>query len=186
MAELTIRMATADDAPAIAAIYAPYVLTGTATFEMTPPDAAEMVRRMRVLREGGYPYLVVERDGVLAGYGYVGPYHARPAFRSTVENSIYLSEGARGQGIGRLLLDALVDAATRLGFRQMIAVIGDSANLPSIHLHRSAGFQEVGRLPNTGFKLGRWLDVIIMQRALGQGSSTPPGEPPPRNGSAAT
>lgn len=185
MANLTIRTATADDAPAIAAIYAPYVLTGTATFETAPPDAAEMARRMRVLREGGYPYLVVERDGALAGYGYVGPYHARAAFRSTVENSIYLSEAARGQGIGRLLLDALVEAAARLGFRQMIAVIGDSANTPSIRLHQAAGFEEVGRLPNTGFKLGRWLDVIIMQRALGNGASMPPGEPPLRNGSAA-
>lgn len=174
MSEWKIRAATLDDAAAVAAIYAPYVLADTATFEVVPPDTAEMARRMQALTSAGYPYLVVEQAGALLGYGYVGPYHTRVGFRNTVENSIYLAKEARGQGIGRALLGRLVDEAATLGFRQMIAVIGDAANVASIRLHAGAGFTEVGRLCNTGHKLGRWLDVVIMQRSLGLGAEVPP------------
>ena len=119
-------------------------------------------------------YLIAEEDGRLLGYSYAGPYRTRPAYRSTVENSVYVDEAAQGQGVGRALLSALIEAAAERGFRQMVAVIGDSANRASIRLHESCGFTHVGTLRSVGWKHGRWLDSVLMQRALGPGDSTPP------------
>ncbi|HZD88672.1 MAG TPA: GNAT family N-acetyltransferase [Pseudolabrys sp.] len=168
-----LRPATPADIPAITRIYAHAVETGTASFELTPPDEAEMARRMAALIDGGFPYLAAELDGALAGYAYAGPYRPRPAYRFTLEDSIYIAPAAQGRGVGRTLLPALIDASTARGFRQMIAVIGDSAQAASIALHARAGFYYVGTLPNTGFKFGRWLDTVLMQRALGPGAATP-------------
>ena len=169
-----LRPATLTDIPAIARIYAHAVETGTASFELTPPDEAEMARRMSGLLDGGFPYLVAEIDGALAGYAYAGPYRARPAYRFTVEDSVYVAPQAQGRGIGRALLPALVEAGTARGFRQMIAVIGNSEQAASIALHARAGFYYVGTLPHVGFKFGRWLDTVLMQRALGPGSAAAP------------
>jgi phosphinothricin acetyltransferase len=174
MAGLTSRPAVVADIPAITAIYAEQVLYGTATFEVIPPDEGEMAGRMAALTDGGYPYVAAERDGRLAGYAYAGAYHRRPAYRNTVEDSIYIANDCRGQGIGGLLLRALIDRCTVLGFRQMIALIGDSQNMASVRLHRAAGFDPVGTLKSVGFKHGRWLDVVMMQRALGAGATRDP------------
>jgi L-amino acid N-acyltransferase YncA len=166
MSEITIRPTTVADLPAITAIYADAVNTGTATFELEAPDLAEMTARFEALVAGGFPYLVaVDRDRI-AGYAYAASYRARPAYRFTVENSIYLAADARRRGIGTMLLDALVVESSRRGFRQMIAVIGDSANAGSIAVHARAGFTMVGTLRDVGFKFGRWLDTVMMQRAL--------------------
>jgi phosphinothricin acetyltransferase len=173
----TTRAATAADIPAITAIYAEQVLYGTATFELAPPDEAEMARRMEMLFDGGYPYIVAERDGSVLGYAYAGEYRARPAYRHTVEDSIYLSPDARGQGVGGLLLRVLIEQSMALGFRQMLAVIGDSQNLASIRVHRAAGFADIGVFTSVGHKFGRWLDVVLMQRSLGYGDRTPPERP---------
>jgi phosphinothricin acetyltransferase len=170
----THRPATHADIPAITAIYAEQVLYGTATFELAPPDEAEMAARMKELLDGGYPYFVAEREGRVVGYAYAGPYRARPAYRHTVEDSIYLSTEARGQGIGGLLLRVLIEESTALGFRQMVAVIGDSQNMASIRVHRAAGFQMTGTLVSVGHKFGRWLDAVLMQRALGLGDRAVP------------
>lgn len=169
-----IRAARPHDIPAITRIYAHAVTHGTASFELEPPDEAEMLRRQTALLEGGYPYLVAESDGALAGYAYAGAYRTRPAYRWSVEDSIYVDPDAQRRGIGRILLDRLVADAERRGFRQMIAVIGDSAQTPSIELHRRAGFRLIGAIENVGFKKGRWLDTVLMQRALGPGATTPP------------
>jgi L-amino acid N-acyltransferase YncA len=174
MAGVTIRAALAGDIPDITRIYADAVLTGTATFELEPPDADEMGRRHASLIGSGYPYLVALIDGRLAGYAYAGPYRARPAYHWSVEDSVYVAPDNHRRGIGLLLLRALVDIAEARGFRQMIAVIGDSAQTASIALHSAAGFRHVGVLPSTGFKHGRWLDSVLMQRALGSGDTTPP------------
>jgi phosphinothricin acetyltransferase len=172
--KLAIRPSTEADISAITAIYAHAVLTGTASFELEAPSSEEMAQRRTALFAGGYPYLVATRDGVLVGYAYAGAYRARPAYRSTVEDSIYVDAAAQGQGIGRALLDALIrDSAVR-GFRQMIAVIGDSASTGSIRLHESLGFRKVGTLECVGHKHGRWLDTVLMQRRLGAGSTEPP------------
>lgn len=176
MATPTVRPATETDIPAIAAIYRPAVMTGTASFELEPPDDAEMLRRMRTLVEGGYPYLVAEVEGHVLGYAYAGPYRPRPAYRFSVENSIYVAPDAQGTGVGRTLLQALIDICAGDGYRQMIAVIGDSAQSASIRLHRSAGFRFSGTIHAVGYKHGRWLDSVIMQRALGPGESTPPDD----------
>jgi len=180
MGELTVRPATPADVPAIAAIYGHSVINATASFEVVPPEESEMARRMKILTDGGFPYLVVEREGEVLGYGYAGPYHARAGYRNTVEDTIYLAEKARGQGVGGFLLRSLIDAATQLGFRQMIAVIGDSNHHASIRLHRAAGFEQVGLLKDAGYKHGQWLDVVLMQRVLGPGASVPPDSPPLR------
>ncbi len=147
---------------------------GTASFELDPPDEAEMARRQRALAEGGFPYLVAELDGGIAGYAYAGPYRARPAYRFSVEDSVYVAAEAHRRGVGRALLDRLIVEAEARGFRQMIAVIGDSAQAPSIELHRAAGFRLIGAIEAVGFKFGRWLDSVLMQRALGPGASTMP------------
>jgi phosphinothricin acetyltransferase len=147
---LAIRAATAADIPAITAIYDHAVRHGTASFELEPPDEAEMMRRQRALLDGGYPYLVAEIDGIVAGYAYAGPYRARPAYRFSVENSIYIAPDRHRRGIGSVLLDRLIAECEARGYRLMIAVIGDSAQTPSIELHRAAGFQLVGALEGVG------------------------------------
>jgi L-amino acid N-acyltransferase YncA len=172
--DLVIRAATGADSAAITAIYRPAVLTGTASFELSPPDEAEMVRRMAAVVDAGFPYLVAEREGSIVGYAYLGAYRPRPAYAWSVENSIYVAPDAQGQGIGRALLAALIDIATKHGFRQMIAVIGDSGQRGSIGLHRAAGFTFSGTVHAVGHKHGRWLDQVLMQRALGDGDRSPP------------
>jgi phosphinothricin acetyltransferase len=174
MPSLAIRSATPADIPAITRIYAHSVRTGTASFELEPPDEAEMTRRMQALLDGGYPYVAAEIDGGLAGYAYAGPYRPRPAYRYSVEDSIYIDPHAQRKGVGRGLLENLIEECTRRGFRQMIAVIGDSAQTPSIELHRALGFRMIGNIENVGYKFGRWLDSILMQRALGPGATTKP------------
>lgn len=174
MTEITIRAATAVDIVAIAAIYRPAVLHGTASFEIDPPDDAEMARRFAAITDSGFPYLVAENQGGVVGYAYANAFRPRPAYRFTVEDSIYVAPEAKGKGIGRSLLDRLIEITTAAGFRQMIAVIGDSAQVPSIQLHRRAGFQFAGTYHAVGFKHGRWLDTVLMQRALGAGDTLPP------------
>ncbi|HXF90287.1 MAG TPA: GNAT family N-acetyltransferase [Xanthobacteraceae bacterium] len=169
-----IRAATLVDLPVITEIYDHAVRYGTASFETEPPEKAEMTRRYRALVDGGFPYLVAERDGTVVGYAYAGPYRTRPAYRYTVEDSIYVSPAAQRRGVGRALLEELIAESTARGFRQMIAVIGDSAQIASIELHRAAGFHYVGNLQNVGFKFGRWLDSVLMQRPLGSGATCRP------------
>jgi phosphinothricin acetyltransferase len=171
---VAIRPANASDIPTIARIYAHAVTHGTASFELEPPDEAEMLRRYEALTDGGYAYLAAESDGVLAGYAYAGAYRTRPAYRFSVEDSIYIDPHMQGRGIGRLLLEALIAESEKRGFRQMIAVIGDSQQTPSIALHRELGFRLIGAIENVGFKHGRWLDTVLMQRALGPGATTKP------------
>jgi len=174
MPEVSIRPAATADIPAITAIYADAVSHGTASFEVSPPDEAEMARRMSELLDKGFPYLSAQLDGELAGYAYAGPYRARPAYRFTVEDSVYVAPRLRGRGVGSGLLTALVRESEARGFRQMVAVIGDSGQTASITLHAAAGFYVVGTLPHVGFKFGRWLDTVLMQRPLGAGSTTAP------------
>jgi phosphinothricin acetyltransferase len=169
-----IRPATEADLPFITDIYEQAVRYGTATFELTPPDLAEMTRRFRALTEGGFPYLVAEVDGSVIGYAYAGPYRPRPAYRFTVENSIYLKPAIHRRGIGLLLMQRLLRECEARGYRQVVAVIGDSANAGSIGVHGKCGFQMIGTHPNVGLKFGRWLDTVMMQIALGEGASTVP------------
>ena len=174
MSAVSIRPATPADIPAITRIYAHAVQQGTASFELEPPDEAEMARRQRTLLDGGYPYIVAEIDGTLAGYAYAGPFRPRPAYRFSVEDSIYVDPNAQRRGVGRVLLKHLIEECERRGFRQMIAVIGDSAQTASIQLHRTLGFRMIGAVENVGYKFGRWLDSVNMQRALGAGATTKP------------
>jgi L-amino acid N-acyltransferase YncA len=174
MSSLEIRPAAVSDLPVIAEIYAQAVREGTATFELTPPDLPEMTRRFRALVDGGFPYLVAVLDGRVAGYAYASTYRPRPAYRFTVENSVYLEPATHRRGIGKQLLQRLIEDCTARGFRQMIAVIGDSAQAASIALHAAAGFRHIGVLQSVGFKHGRWLDTVLMQRALGSGDALPP------------
>jgi L-amino acid N-acyltransferase YncA len=174
MPDLVIRRATAADLPAITAIYAHAVMFGTATFEIDPPDETELGRRLQKLTQGGFPYLVAEYAGTVRGYAYAGPYRTRVAYRHTVEDSIYIAPEFHGRGIGRALIGRLLDAAETAGFRQMVAVIGDSAQLGSIALHRAAGFRPVGTFEAVGYKFDRWLDTVLMQRRLGAGAAAPP------------
>jgi phosphinothricin acetyltransferase len=169
-----LRPARPDDIPAITRIYGHAVRHGTASFELEPPTEAEMRRRQRVLLEGNYPYLVAELDGMIAGYAYAGPYRLRPAYRFSVEDSVYIAPEMHRRGTGGALLHGLIAAAEARGFRQMIAVIGDSEQAASIALHQRAGFRPVGTLQSVGFKFGRWLDSVLMQRHLGAGDQTPP------------
>jgi phosphinothricin acetyltransferase len=169
-----IRPAIPADLAAVTAIYDHAVRHGTASFELEPPDASEMARRRLALVDAGYPYLVAEIDGAIAGYAYAGPYRSRPAYRWSVEDSIYVAPHMPRRGVGAALLARLIVEAEKSGFRQMIAVIGDSAQTPSIALHRAAGFRPIGTIENVGFKFGRWLDSVLMQRPLGPGASMPP------------
>jgi L-amino acid N-acyltransferase YncA len=174
---ILVRPSAESDLPAITAIYAHAVVHGTASFELDPPDEAEMTRRRTALLEGGYPYLVAERDGAVLGYAYAGAYRTRPAYRSTVEDSIYVAPQAQGQGVGRLLLEALIRECEARDFRLMVAVIGDEESRGSIGLHRTLGFEPVGILKGIGYKHGRWLSTVLMQRALGRGTGEPPTRP---------
>jgi L-amino acid N-acyltransferase YncA len=174
MSSPEIRPATEADLPFITEIYEHAVLYGTATFELTPPDLAEMTRRFRALTENGFPYLVAVVDGSVIGFAYAGPYRPRPAYRFTVENSIYLKPAIHRRGIGLLLMQRLLRECEARGYRQVVAVIGDSANAGSIGVHGKCGFQMIGTHPNVGLKFGRWLDTVMMQIALGEGATTVP------------
>ena len=169
-----IRPVEPDDLPTIQDIYAHHVLHGTASWELVPPDVSEMQRRCEALLAEGFPYLVAEAEGTVLGYAYAGPYRPRPAYRFTVENSIYLAPASQRRGIGRRLMQRLITACEERGFRQMIAVIGDSANAGSVGLHRACGFQMIGTHPSVGLKFGRWLDTVMMQLPLGAGGSNVP------------
>jgi len=172
--QIHIRDSRDDDIAAVTAIYGHAVVHGNASFELDPPDTAEMARRRRAIVETGYPFLVAERDGGVIGYAYAGPYRARPAYRFAVENSIYVAPEVQGIGTGHVLLPALIARCTAAGFRLMVAVIGDSANQASIRLHAANGFSHAGLLPNIGWKHGRWLDSVLMTLPLGPGASTAP------------
>jgi phosphinothricin acetyltransferase len=163
---MIVRPAVASDIDAIRRIYAHHVQHGTGSFETEAPDHAEMTRRWSEVKARGLPWLVAEDQGDIGGYAYAGPYRTRPAYRQTVEDSIYVRADLLGEGLGKLLMPALISAAQTCGMRQMIAVIGDSANESSISLHRRFGFQDAGRLKDVGFKFGRWLDTVFMQRSL--------------------
>ena len=163
-----IRPAVASDMDAITLIYAHHVNHGTGSFETEAPDRTEIVRRWSEVQARGLPWLVAEDDGEIGGYAYVSPYRARPAYRHTVEESIYVRVDRLGTGLGKLLMPALITAAQACGMRQMIAVIGDSANESSITLHRRFGFHDAGLLKDVGFKFGRWLDTVFMQLSLEQ------------------
>ncbi|ODN70412.1 GNAT family N-acetyltransferase [Methylobrevis pamukkalensis] len=173
---LDLRDAEPRDLPAITAIYGHWVEHGTSSFELEPPALAEMTRRFESLRAGGFPFLVAEAGHEIAGYACVGPYRPRPAYRSTVEDSVYIAPDFAGRGIGRRLLAALIAAATARRFRQMVAVMGDPENSGSAQLHASLGFEVVGLLRGVGFKHGRWRDTLLMQRALGAGDEAPAEE----------
>jgi phosphinothricin acetyltransferase len=176
MTRPTVRAATEADIAAITAIYRPAVLSGTASFELDPPDEAEMHRRFEAIVGAGYPYFVAEIDGRIVGYAYANAYRTRPAYRFTVEDSIYIAPEAQGKGVGRLLLARLVEACAAKGYRLMVAVIGDSRQYGSIALHRSAGFTFCGTIHSIGYKLGRWLDSVIMELPLGEGDTSHPAD----------
>lgn len=163
---VSIRASEDHDVPAITAIYHHHVLHSPATFELEPPGVEEMMARRTRLLEKGFPYLVAERDGEVIGYAYAGPYRTRPAYRFTVENSVYVRPGNLRQGVGQLLMAALLAECAQRGFRQVIAVIGDSANQASIRLHERLGFSLVGILRSVGFKFDCWYDSVLMQRKL--------------------
>lgn len=169
-----MRPAAPRDLPAIQSIYAHHVLTGLASFEEEPPPVEELERRYRDVIARGLPYLVAEVGAVVAGYGYCAPYRARSAYRYALEDSIYIRHDMTGRGIGRRLLEELIRRCEGLGYRQVIAVIGDSANQPSIGVHAACGFVRVGTLRSVGFKFGRWVDSVFMQRPLGPGDATKP------------
>ena len=168
-----VRRCTRADLPEVCAIYALEVREGTASFELEPPSLTEITARFAAIERAGLPYLVAERDGRIAGYAYASPYRPRPAYRYTVEDSVYVARWARRQGVGQALLEAVIDRASGHGMRQMVAIIGDSAHRASIELHARAGFHAVGTLENVGWKFGRWLDTVILQRALGPGAAAP-------------
>ncbi len=169
--EFTIRSSEVKDIPQIQSIYSHHVLTGTASFEITPPDVAEMISRRAAVVAKGLPYLVAARGDEILGYAYATMYRPRPAYRFTVEDSVYIREGIHGKGIGKALLQAVIDHCTASGYRQMLAVIGD-ASPPSVALHRSLGFELAGTFKAFGFKFGAWRDTAMMQRQLGDGSTT--------------
>ena len=168
MNDLVVRASTEADIVRCAEIYAHHVLQGTASFEIDPPDLAEMKKRRAAVLDLGLPHLVAERAGRVLGYAYASNWRPRPAYRFSVEDSIYIDKDAVGQGVGKALLPVLLDQCTALGKKQMVAVIGDSAQTPSIRLHASCGFRMVGTLENIGFKFGRWLDSVLMQKTLGE------------------
>jgi L-amino acid N-acyltransferase YncA len=162
---------------AIQAIYAHYVETNLATFELEPPTVAQMQERLDAILRGGYPYLVAQRHGEVVGYAYGSAWRARPAYRHTVEDSIYVAPGMRQAGIGSALLRELIRECEQRGFRQMVAVVGNSANTGSLRVHEAQGFARVGTLGCVGYKFGEWVDTVLMQRALGEGASSPGGLP---------
>jgi len=174
MPPVSIRPVRPADIAAITRIYDHAVRHGTASFELDPPDAHEMTRRLEALIAGGFPYLVAEAESEIRGYAYAGPYRARPAYRFTVEDSVYIAPDAQRQGLGRLLLDRLIAESEARGYRQMIAVIGDSAQHASIALHAALDFRMIGTFAAIGWKFGRWLDTVLMQRPLGEGAASAP------------
>lgn len=176
MNALLIRPSTPEDVPAIAAIYGWNVQNGTGTFELEPPSPAEMGKRRDDVLSKGLPWLVAERGGQVLGYAYANHFRPRLAYRFALEDSIYLASDAQGQGIGKLLLAELMARCEGLGARQMLAVIGDSANAGSIAVHRALGFSDLGVMKSVGWKFNRWLDVVLMQRSLGSGDSREPVE----------
>lgn len=172
---LTLRPARTADLPQITDIYAHAVLSGTASYEYEAPTRDEMTRRFAAIAQGDFPYIVAQDEGRVLGYAYASHFRTRPAYRFIVEDSIYIAPDAQGQGIGTLLLGELLARCEALGFRQMIAVIGDAAvNLPSARLHSAMGFTECGRIAGSGFKFNRWCDTLMMQRALNGGTGTLP------------
>jgi len=169
-----IRPSRDEDVAAITAIYAHHVLHGVASFEEVPPDETEIARRRGNILTRGLPYLVAERDGHVVGYCYAGPFRPRIGYRYTLEDSIYVDASEVGRGIGRLLLAPVVERCTELGYRQMVAVIGGRETLASIRLHEALGFKHIGVFSGVGFKFDRWVDTVLMQRALGHGTDTLP------------
>src|SRR6202035_2350347 len=171
---IAIRSSRDDDIPKIAAIYRHHVLHGVASFEDIPPDEDEVARRRGDILAFKLPYLIAERSGRVVGYCYASRYRPRAAYRFTLEDSIYVDAAEVGRGIGRALLEPLLVRSSELGYRQMVAVVGGSDTVPSIRLHEALGFAHAGVLPAVGFKFGRWVDIIMMQRELGPGADTPP------------
>ena len=175
--DFVLRPTEAGDLPAITEIYADAVRNGTASYELEPPDEAEMTRRWRDLVAKNYPHVVAAHGGAVRGYAYAGPYRPRPAYRYSVEDSIYVAAAAQGRGVGRALLSQLIELCEARGFRQMIAVIGGGTEHPaSVGLHAALGFRQIGVIVGSGFKHGRWLDTMLMQRPLGPGKTTPPDD----------
>lgn len=174
MDALILRDSTESDLPAIQAIYAHHVLNGTGSFELEPPTLEEMTARRQDVLRHGFAYLVAEHEGQVVGYAYVNYFRTRPAYRNTVENSIYVRNDQRGRGVGRRLLQTLMTRCEAIGVRQVLAVIGDSANTGSIALHASCGFRFAGTLRSTGWKFERWLDTVLMQRELGAADRSAP------------
>jgi phosphinothricin acetyltransferase len=172
--DFVIRPSGDADIAAIAAIYGHHVLHGVASFEEVPPPVEEIARRRGDIVGRGLPYLVAERAGSVLGYCYAGPFRPRSAYRYTLEDSIYIAPGEVGRGIGRALLQAVLDQSTQLGYRQMVAVIGGSDTVASIRLHAALGFAPVGTLNGIGYKFGGWVDTVLMQKPLGPGSTMPP------------
>lgn len=170
-----IRASRSADVSALTAIYAHHVLSGLASFEIVPPAEDEIARRREDVLARGLPYIVADLDGRISGYAYAAPYRNRPAYRYTLEDSVYVNPAAARRGVGRALLATLIETCAALGYRQMMAVIGDSGNAASIGLHAACGFARVGLLPSVGFKHGRWVDSVLMQRALGSGDAEMPG-----------
>lgn len=171
-----IRNATEADFPAITAIYAHHVLTGTGTFALEPPLEAEMLANRQTILSMDLPYIVAERDGVIQGYAYASPFRTRPGYRYSIEDSIYIAPDAMGQGLGKILLNELIRLCTARGLYSMIAVIGDGENGASIGVHRACGFTVTGSLPRAGYKFGRWLDVVFMTRDLLPQADQPEGD----------
>lgn len=171
---LLVRDASDNDMPAVQAIYAHHVIHGTASFELNPPNLEQMRQRRADVFAHGLPFLVAERDGELVGYGYATLYRPRPAYRYTVEDSVYVREDMYGLGVGQELLSRVIERCIESGRRQMVAIIGNSENLASIRLHERLGFRKVGVFESVGFKHGRWLDTVIMQRELGAGAGSAP------------
>ena len=174
---MRLRPADPGDIEAIQAIYAHHVLHGLGTFEEVPPSPDEIAERCAAVLDRGLPWLAAEEDGQVLGYAYAGPFRARAAYRFTVEDSVYVAEAARGRGVGRALLTAIIAECEALGLRQMVGVIGDSGNAASIALHRACGFELKAIVPAVGWKFERWVDVVWMQRPLGQGAETAPDAP---------
>lgn len=172
--DIRLREAIEGDFDAITALYARAVADGVATYEYDAPDVDEMRRRWSTITSAGYPYIVAIRDGAFAGYAYAGGFRARIGYRFTVESSVYVEHAQHGHGIGRVLMERLIELCTQRGYRQMMAVIGPPLDGPSVQFHQRLGFETVGVLPDSGRKHGRWLDTIVMQRALGDGAATPP------------
>ena len=173
---MQVRPATPDDIPAIQSIYAHHVALGLASFEEEAPSVQELRRRYEDVVRQSFPYRVAELGDEIAGYGYCALYRSRSAYRHALEDSVYVRHDLAGRGIGKAILAELIQRCEALGYRQLIAVIGDSANAASIGLHASQGFLRVGTLRSVGFKLGRWVDSVFMQRPLGPGDGTPPAD----------